>query len=167
MRKSIFCLTLLLGGFILSGCSKEMTDLSGKEKSLFEINEDAIYKDINYRITKVDYLYEDGYGYELKDKENNVILAITFEIENNSKNKYSVATVEPSLTVDDKDINSYTYVREPEDISNNAYFISPSETFQETDYFEISNNYEDIEYKLIIDKNEKTKKDIEMNVKIK
>jgi len=144
VKISLIALTILF----ISGCESKIKDRNGNEKNTFEMNETAVYKEINYTVTNIEYLYGSGYGYKLTNKDN-VILAVTYQVKNNSKKDYSIINLEPHLNVDGKDANSYTYVREPQKIDLNI--LKPGEMFVETDYYEIKDENRKLKFKLIVD----------------
>jgi hypothetical protein len=72
--------------FVKNLFSSKVTDINGNLKTEFAINETAVYKDINYRITNAEY-GDVIQGYKPMD-ENNTYYSLTFEVQNNSKNTY-------------------------------------------------------------------------------
>ena len=88
----LLILIIILGTkiIIFKTKSNEITNLNGKIKNNFKINETAIYKKVHYTIK--DIKYSDGKDYPIPnglelENEDNVFVVLTFEVKNNSKSE--------------------------------------------------------------------------------
>ena len=88
MNKFFGTLLVVLLAIILTGCKNSVTNLDGKEKTKFGINETAVYKNIDYTITKAEYTDGSKEGFGQLENENNIFYALTFQVKNNSKKSY-------------------------------------------------------------------------------
>lgn len=105
--------------FGLTGCFSEedsgsVTDISGSAKTSFNINETAVYNDVYYTITNVEYSNGDDWDSPAEGKQ---YVIVTINIENKSEDKISYNTYdwtmlnsqgqedEESFTIIDSDTN--------------------------------------------------------------
>lgn len=82
----VTCITILLSA---SGCSSETitsTDISGNSKTTFNINETAVYEDVHYTVTNVQYSNGSEWDRPASGKQ---YVIVTVKIENKSTSKIS------------------------------------------------------------------------------
>lgn len=93
MKKRIFLAVLLCFTFLgLTGCSSDtdssnkVSDLNGDSKTVFNVNETAVYEGVNYTVTNVEYSDGDEWDTPASGKQ---YVIVTITIENNSNSKIS------------------------------------------------------------------------------
>jgi hypothetical protein len=85
----VLIIFLITSPFVKDIFKEKVTDINGKPKTEFSINETAVYKDIHYRITNTEY-GDVIQGYMPMD-ESKTYFALTFEIQNNSKKEQYIS----------------------------------------------------------------------------
>ena len=83
-KKSLFILLVAIFVFVLTGCESEnseniVTDSNGKSKTSFTINETAVYNDVYYTVTNVEYSNYDNIA-----RRDKIYIIVTLKIENKS-----------------------------------------------------------------------------------
>ena len=90
MKKIITIIISLFIIFSTSGCTETannvVTDINGIEKTSFTINETAIYEDVHYTVTNVE--YSNGNDWDKPSEGKNYVI-VTIKIENKSNEKIS------------------------------------------------------------------------------
>ncbi len=88
MKHKIFkTFIIVLFAISLTGCKAR--DLDGNVKTEFGIKETAVYKNIYYTVTDVEYTDTLSQGVQTSD-ENKTYIALTFQVENKSKKEIDV-----------------------------------------------------------------------------
>ena len=155
LLKYIYIISIVI---LVTGCKSKLTDLNGNVKESFKINETAVYNNINYTITNVEYLDKNNnISLEISD---NLVIAITYQIKNNSNEEYSIRSLSSLFYNGGNEIGSYSYTSRFENPSLESYNLAPGQIYIETDYFELSNIKENKEFLLLIN----AEKDIRMYV---
>jgi len=168
MKKTIVVVGILvcLFAILIIGRSadkkKGVTDLNGVPKSQFSINETAVYEDIHYTVKEVK--YTDGSEFKLPpvEKEGYTYIAVTFEVENNSKKKTvrntdcilrtnetnSEQETGTSIWLTESDLdNNYL---EPRQISTKIYFMEVKKSDVAKEY-QCYGSWDDNELQMIFD----------------
>ncbi len=126
----IFIMLILV--ISLVGCQNKAVDLKGNKKTEFGINETAVYKDVYYTVTDLEYTDQQSNGEKIADSSKTYI-ALTFQIKNNSKKKISIPAC--ILTTDKTSSEKETISWEGDATKTS---INSGETLTTTYYMEIS-----------------------------
>lgn len=126
----IFIMLILV--ISLVGCQNKAVDLKGNEKTEFGINETAVYKNVYYTVTNLEYTDQQSNGEKIADSSKTYI-ALTFQVKNNSKKK--IPTPACILTTDKTSSEQETISWEGD---ATKIYINPGETINTTYYMEIS-----------------------------
>lgn len=107
MKKIIFVFWIMAITFMLTGCdsnSKNVVhDINGKEKTNFNLNEVAVFKNIHYVVTNVK--YSNGSDWD-KPASGKQFVIVTIKIENKSDSKVTYNTLDWKMINSDGQIDS-------------------------------------------------------------
>lgn len=92
MKKLLSVIVCAFSIFSLSGCTSEIessnvvSDINGNEKTSFALNETAVFEDVHYTVTNVE--YSNGTEFDKPAEGKNYVI-VTLKIENKSDSKIS------------------------------------------------------------------------------
>jgi len=95
MKKLLSVIVCAFSIFSLSGCTSEIessnvvSDINGNEKTSFALNETAVFEDVHYTVTNVE--YSNGTEFDKPAEGKNYVI-VTLKIENKSDSKISYNT---------------------------------------------------------------------------
>lgn len=120
---SVMMCSLILFG--ITGCVSELKsndDKNGVEKTTFQINETAKFKNVNYTVTNVK--YSDGNDFD-KPAEGKTYVIVTLKIENKSDSKISYNTFDWKMINSQGQEDSETFTTVDNDTSLNSGDLAP------------------------------------------
>ena len=120
MKRVLSVIICVLSLSFLVGCtsdSSEVTDINGNAKSSFNVNETAVYEDVHYTVTNVEYSNGDEYD---NPADGNNYVVVTVKIENKSDEKISYNALDWQMINSDGQEDSETFTTIDSDTNLNS-----------------------------------------------